>query len=252
MSTYREIAYMCLDEIKNISDDSDVVLEHIIFLMSKYRGYILNANYRNLKKTISESNYQTICVELEKQISRQKLCDEDNILISKEQVPNTMSIGYKNIYPMSGFSKGRFNWVNSTRFKYVGNNKYIKNEIYVTIGPDNKLYIKSDSNSFTFMDKVKFTAIFEDPEKASLLECNDAGNCVNNCDILDKRFPLEDAFIPTLIQVVVQELVGAAWRPKDDDNNAKDDLSDFSTVLSKYTNNAFKRTVNPKYNNTDE
>ena len=44
MSTYREIVYMCLDEIKMVSDDSYFNQDHIIFLADKYRAFLLKKN----------------------------------------------------------------------------------------------------------------------------------------------------------------------------------------------------------------
>ena len=38
MNTYREIVYMCLDQVKLISDDAYYTQDHIIFLADKYRA----------------------------------------------------------------------------------------------------------------------------------------------------------------------------------------------------------------------
>jgi hypothetical protein len=41
MSTYREMIHMVLDELKVISDDSHFQEEHVMFLLDKYRGFLL-------------------------------------------------------------------------------------------------------------------------------------------------------------------------------------------------------------------
>ena len=64
MSTYRELVYMVLDELKGISDDFTYTEDHIIFLLNKYRAFILKQRYSDVKKFIPESNYQTICLDL--------------------------------------------------------------------------------------------------------------------------------------------------------------------------------------------
>lgn len=46
------------------------------------------------------------------------------------------------------------------------------------------------------------------------------------CKLEDKEFPIEDALVPPLIELVVKELRGPEYSPKDEDNNAKDDLPD--------------------------
>lgn len=56
---------MTLDSLKLASDDSYFTAEHIIFLVSKIRSALLKQTYDNIKKEIPESNYQTICLDLE-------------------------------------------------------------------------------------------------------------------------------------------------------------------------------------------
>jgi hypothetical protein len=41
MATYREITYLILDELKTNSDDSFFEREHVLFLMDKYRAFLL-------------------------------------------------------------------------------------------------------------------------------------------------------------------------------------------------------------------
>ena len=47
MSTYRELIYMVLDQLKAISDDRYIEEEHIIFLLKKYRISILENERKN-------------------------------------------------------------------------------------------------------------------------------------------------------------------------------------------------------------
>ena len=57
MSTYREITYLILDEMRAISDDILFNEDHIIFLINKYRNLILKQNYlKNNKDTEGNKN----------------------------------------------------------------------------------------------------------------------------------------------------------------------------------------------------
>ena len=38
MSTYRQLTYMVLDELKIVSDDSHFQEEHVLFLLDKVQG----------------------------------------------------------------------------------------------------------------------------------------------------------------------------------------------------------------------
>ena len=40
MATYRQLAYMIADFSKSIADDTIINIDHIIFLMSRYRTHL--------------------------------------------------------------------------------------------------------------------------------------------------------------------------------------------------------------------
>lgn len=238
MATFKEIAYAISDFSKTITDDSTITIEHIIFLMSKYRSYILNSNYSTVKKKVNDANYQTVCAIMEMD-DTSDLCGTTAVLRSTNTIPYIMNIGRKNIFPPAGFMYGKIQYVDNNKFKYSGHNPYLKNEIYATIGPDQHLYLKSNNSNFLHLKKVGITAVFNDITEAAFIECND--DCaVLACDILDKRFPLEDSFIGTLMTQCVQDIVGAAWRFRDDTNNANDDLGTLAQQIQNYTTQSFK------------
>ena len=67
------------------------------------------------------------------------------------------------------------------------------------------------------------TAVFEDFEEAAQLACDKNGVVV--CDKLDAQFPIESAQVPVIIELVVKELLGVKYQPKDKNNNVADDAS---------------------------
>ena len=154
-------------------------------------------------------------------------CEGGSYLRSKEKIPFLMKIGNPKVYPVD-YYQGEIAYVSRERMRYVGYNKYLKNIIYASIGPDNYLYFKSFNPQYLYLEKARMTGIFEDPQAASELQCpNENGDTV--CDILDRTFPIEDALIPPMIELVVKELLGAEYRPKDESNDAKDELSEVSS-----------------------
>ena len=128
------------------------------------------------------------------------------------------------------FYQGDITYVSRERMKYVGYNKWLSNIIYASLGPDNYLYFKSFNPQYLYLEleKVRLTGVFEEPEKAAELECNKEKGA---CDILDMKFPLEEALVPQVIQLVVRELSGAIYKPEDSENNANDDLSNIASFL---------------------
>lgn len=229
MSTYKELTYMVLDELKLYSDDALYTEEHVMFLLGKYRTFLLKQRYSDVKKQIPESNYQTICLDLiEVPAISGEPCEGGSYLRSKEKIPFLMKIGNPMVYPVD-YYQGEITYVSRERMRYVGYNKYLKNIIYASIGPDNYLYFKSFNPQYLYLEKARMTGIFEDPQAASELQCPDeSGDTV--CDVLDREFPIENALIPPLIQLVVEELTKAEYKPEDKENNSDDDLSE---VVSK-------------------
>lgn len=215
---------MVLDELKLYSDDASYTEEHVMFLLGKYRTFLLKQRYSDVKKQIPESNYQTICLDLiEVPAISGEPCEGGSYLRSKEKIPFLMKVGNPKVYPVD-YYQGEITYVSRERMRYVGYNKYLKNIIYASIGPDNYLYFKSFNPQYLYLEKARMTGIFEDPQAASELQCpNENGNTV--CDILDREFPIEDSLVPQLVQLVVQELYNHSRSEEDDENNAKDDLS---------------------------
>ena len=228
MSTYKELVYMCLDELKLYSDDALYTEEHIMFLLGKYRTFLIKQRYSDVKKQIPESNYQTICLDLiEIPAISGEPCEGGFYLRSKEKIPFLMKIGNPRVYPID-YYQGEITYVSRDRMRYVGYNKYLQNIIYASLGPDNYLYFKSFNPQFLYLEKVRMTGIFEDTLAASELQCPDeSGNTV--CDVLNREFPIESALVPPLIELVVKELLGAEYRPDDKTNDAKDELSEVAS-----------------------
>ena len=220
--TYREIVYACLDILKLTSDDSLYTEEHIIFLANKARTLLLKQRYSDIKKRIPESNYQTICLDLEKVQNIQDLSCQGSSLRTVQEVPYLMKIGNPKVYPQN-YYLGEITYISRERMRYVGYNKYLQNIIYCSLAPDNHLYFKSSNPQHLYLKKVQVTGIFEDIQNASQLECNnDSSQCQ---DLLDKTFPLEEGLVQPLIEIVVKQLGPSVDLPQDQENNAQDDLA---------------------------
>ena len=64
-----EICFMVLDLLKATNDDSFYVEEHVIFLLKKYRNFLIKKEQekeRGSQDVASEFEYQQICLDLEK------------------------------------------------------------------------------------------------------------------------------------------------------------------------------------------
>lgn len=224
MSTFRELTHMILDEMKISTDDAFYTEEHIMFLLDKYRAFLLKQRYSDIKKQMPASNYQNICLDLIQvpAISGEP-CEGGVYLRSKNKIPFLMQIGIPRVYPID-YYQGEITYVSMDRMRYVGYNKYLQNIIYCSIGPDNYLYFKSSNPQYLYLEKVKFKGVFQNSLEASNFQCPD-DNGETICETIDKEFPIEEALVPPLIELVVKELTNSVYKPEDTENNAKDDLA---------------------------
>ena len=221
--TLRELVFMCMDEVKLNSDDSIYTEDHVVFLLNKYRSFVLKKELDKENKQLSSTNGQTICLDLI------EIRDEDNpcggsMLRTEQPIPNLVNDCKVSLYPVNYFEGDHIIYTTMERMRYTTYNKWTKNLIYAAKGPDDYLYLKSSNPQYLYLEKLRMKAIFEDFESAAQYACNDAGEELN-CDILDMKFPIENALVPIVIELVVKELLGVKYQPRDTHNNAADDAS---------------------------
>ena len=219
---------MVLDMLKVTSDDAIFTEDHIIFLAGRYRSFLLKQRYSSdQKKTIPESNYQTLCLDLENTEAIDGLpCEGGYMLRTTKEVPATLPCGNTRLYTSGSYYHGDITFVSKDRLKYVGHNKWMQNIIYACLDPSGRIYLNSSNPQFLYLRQAMLTGIFENAEEASELECDNQG--ADTCDILDRDFPLEDALIAPLIELITKELSPSIAAPEDKENDANDNLSGVS------------------------
>lgn len=243
---YKELINMINDELKQESDDAFFTLDHIRFLCNKYRARIIKSEYdTKTKKQISESVYQTICLDLEKVSpnGEEFPCDGGKLLRSTKAVPTLLvGVGDPQVYPIDFYNGERIKFVSRNRMMFVGNNKWLKSIIYCSLHPNKHLYFKSANPQFLWLKKARITGIFEDADAASDL-ANECADEDSKCDIMDRKYPIEDYMVPTLINAVVKEILGAEYRPEDSQNNASDDSSNLYNYLARNTKSNLQKAI---------
>lgn len=227
MATFREVTYMVLDILKETSDDAFYTEEHVLFLASKIRALLLKRQYAQTRNSsfspMTEQNKQEICLDLEPTDLLEYGCD-GGWLKSVQKIPETLDVSELSVYPKSKMLHSMITFIPEERMPYVGHNKWLKHIIYCSKGANGYLYMHGPDPHFLLMEKVKAEGVFSDPLEAAKLSCDPSGE--TPCDPMDSEFPLEEALIPSCIEMVVQELSGARYAPQDKKNNAKDDLGD--------------------------
>lgn len=219
---------MVLDLLKATNDDSFYVEEHVIFLLKKYRSFLIKKEQEKEKESqdvASEFEYQQICLDLEKVPAIDgEPCTGGYYLRTTKKIPKILEGTQPRVYPLDYYQGINISYVSRDRMRYVGTNPYLQNIIYTSIGPDFHLYLNSSNPQFLYLRRLRVSAIFEDMDEAAGLLCDSDGES-QSCDVLDMEFPIRDYLVPTLIELVVKALNGAKYAPVDSVNNAADDLS---------------------------
>lgn len=232
----KELVYMVLDEIKGLSDDFTYTEDHVIFLLNKYRTSLLKQKYKDDKGTMHSSNFQTMLLTLKDSLQNKDYILERQYKQSEEIVPELLTDKGVRVYPETQFlDNADIAFITEDRMRYVGYNKYLKNAVYATLHND-YLYITSRNLDIMDLDQVYLSAVFEDAIEAIKA-------IKGNVDLLEEDFPMEDSLTSLLIQSVVKELLGAAYRPKDQQNNANDDLADMIAFMRRNMKSAYQKQI---------
>lgn len=221
--TLRELVYICMDEVKLNSDDSYFTEDHCVFLLNKYRSFVLKKELEKENKQLSSTNGQTICLDLIEVRDNENPCGE-SMLRTEQTIPNLVNDDKVSLYPVNYFEEDHVIYTSMERLRYTSYNKWTKNLIYAAKGPDDYIYLKSSNPQYLYLEKLRMKAVFEDFEDAAQYACDDSGDSIT-CDVLDMKFPLENALVPVVIELVVKELLGYKYQPRDTKNNASDDMS---------------------------
>lgn len=232
----KEIVYMVLDLAKAAtSDDSFWTEDHVIFLLKKYRSFLIKKEQEKQKATTdiaSEFEYQQICLDLEKVPAIDgEPCTGGYYLRTTKKIPKILEDNQPRVYPVDFYQGINISYIPRDRMRYVGINKFLQNIIYVSLGPDLHLYLNSSNPQFLYLKKLRMSAVFEDFDEMSSYLCNDDGDSMA-CDVMDEEFPIREYLVPTLMELVVKELTSAKYQPVDEHNNAADDMSKVSTKQS--------------------
>lgn len=232
----KEIVYACLDLAKaSTSDDAFFAEEFVLFLLKKYRSFVIKKEQDKQKTstdTSSEFEYQQICLDLEKVAAIDgEACTGGYYLRTTVKIPKILEDTQPRVYPIDFYQGINICFVPREKMRYVGTNKFLQNIIYVSLGPDLHLYLKSSNPQFLYLKKLRMSAIFEDFDEATDYLCDNDGES-EVCDVLDATFPMRDYLVPSLIELVVKELVGAEYKPVDEHNSASDDLAKVATKQS--------------------
>lgn len=223
-----EIVYMALDLAKAAtSDDSFFTEAHVLFLCKKYRAFLIKKEQeknRGTEDSVSVFEMQQVCLDLEKVPAIDgESCTGGYYLRSTQPIPKLLEGHTPKVYPIDYYQGTNITFVSSDRMRYTGTNKYLRNILYASIGPDFHLYVNSSNPQFFYLKKLRMQAAFEDFEDVAKMLCDQEGSSTS-CGPLEAEFPIREYLVPALLELVVKELTTGKYQATDEQNNAKDDM----------------------------
>lgn len=253
---YEDAIYIVMDELKIFSDDSVWENEHIASILNKYRALLIKQRYIDKKKEIPFAFYQRLTVPFDTKYSKGELYKSSKKL--PYLIDNTNLWQYTFVHN-NGISSQNLNFINPQRFKFVGNNKWLANETYVTIDLDNYMYVKSIKTDV--QNEVNVSADVNNSLEEYYLSCNstipfdgtndenqliynelsdgllyydcildnpvDANsfNGINEPNFMKLEFPVDESLYQSIIELVLKEVGVSNQIQRDTQNNASDDFS---------------------------
>lgn len=240
MKTYREMIYMIFDEAKIVSDDSVWEVDHIVFMLNKYRSMLFKQRFIDKKRNIPNQFYQRLNIDLDANYYGEYMFK------SKKRIPDAISNGdiflYTFLHP-NKIQSYDINFIHPRRFKNVGFNKYLINQVYATIDLDNYLYVKYSNRSIAaseIVDELSENQITDESEVQLSSESEKYTfyyfDCIldnpidaiafnnSSADYMDMEFPSDETTNQTIIDLCLKELVAINHQPSDKINNASDDI----------------------------
>lgn len=220
-TTLTEIVYSIRENLRAYSSDSDISNEYIAFLVKNTRAMLLTQKFSNRSSIIPQKIRQHFYKTLELSEENEFVDGIGTILRTTQPIQYPLEpFNFKsNIKLNTGsYTDINFTLVSPDRFPYVGNNKWVQNQIYVTIGSDFRLYFTSNNPAVKLIDNIKISMVVEDPEAAypETIYYNSA------VDFWDTPYPIEEDMLNQLSDVIVKKLVNMIQIPEDKINDATD------------------------------
>lgn len=229
MATYNEIAYDIIELLKNnqISDDVDISLEHVLYHVNNQRALWIRNEYNKPGRKIDQHLVQDLgCLRII-EVDAAECCSVSTDCIAlrtEKKIPALIELH-------SGSALQRVGPVNKLAIPYsvtTGtvssfnlHNKYTGQDIQAVFLND-YIYLIIPNPSQQGLEYINVRAIIANPADMVEFRCDDSGD---PCFSYDDEYPINNWMLPYIKEQILQQFGMSIQLPKDDDNNAKDNLS---------------------------
>lgn len=221
--TKRELIYNIYEKLNIISDDTNISEELVSSLIDLKRAMLLKQQYARNGWHMPIEIKQELCMDLELVNKIDGYSCAGKILSTSISLPRSIKIkgkeGPLNVRK-SDSTQIEINIVAIERLPFLFENRFTQHLTYCAVDFDGKLYLISKDDKHKFLKSIKVTDIFEQPDEANELMCNENDSTL---DVWDIDYPIEGAMSDMVVQMVVEDLTRSLSVPTDNNNNSSDD-----------------------------
>lgn len=224
MATLRKIIYDIREVAHNYSSDSNITDEYLAYQVNIARALLLEQKFSSRSFVIPEKIRQHFHYDLELSNDNDFATDLGVVLRTKDPIQKPLEpYNFKSTVRINGgsLSDTNFSFVLPERFPYVGRNKWVQNQIYVTIGSDFRLYFISNGEKYKMLENIKLSIVAENPEEAYPYTIS----YDSNVDFWDVEYPLEENMVTKVTDLIIKKIVDSLKLPEDKRNDATDEES---------------------------
>lgn len=220
MYTKNHYIYDIIERLNSFSDDTELSVEHISFLIDETRALVIKQSYQgigtSIPRVIKQQINTTLTLDQENEFNTL-----DKILCTEDALPTLIESSIINKYltvDNGSYKNLKFIRVPNERFPYVGNNKYLQNIVYYTLGVNNKLYFTGASSVYKLIEEARVFGVFLDPEDAWKLGPDYDSSTKFN----DTIYPIDADMWVKISDILIKLLIPKLQAPEDKINNADD------------------------------
>lgn len=232
MITKNKLVFDTLDFLyrNHISDDIDIDERQIMYLWNIQRALWISNEYNKPGRTIDSDIEQDLgCVELVL-ASPYECCDIDlddqcKVLRTKEKIPKPLNLNIglaiTRVAPVNKIltNKNVFSFVPYNTIDVQTSNKYTGRSTY-SFYLNGYVYIITSQNWVKLLKYINIRGVFEDPEEVKNFNNCDGSSCYDD----NSAYPMPGKYIAYIRDYVIEGLLRSLSIPKDEQNNAKDDV----------------------------
>ena len=229
MATFNELVYDIMELVRGqqLSDDTDLSRRNIAYHIANQRALWLRNEYNKPGRKIDPHLEQDLgCLTLE-EVDAADCCNITTgctALRTVKTIPALLELhsgpAITRVGPVNKLSTP-FSFDDYHKAVYSVHNKYSSKES-ISFLLNDYIYLIIQDPALQTLDYINVRGVFSNPEDLKDFSCDVTEN---GCFSYDDEYPINNWMIPYIKEQVLNQLGASLQTPKDDANDAKEDLT---------------------------